>query len=722
MNAVARFVVGRWRVVLAVTGLVTLAALAMLPRVSFDVDVTSFLTESSDEGRAFAALQERYGATEPIMVLLERAGGGSFTDREGMALVARAREALASLDPVASVGSFLPTELPLVGEVTAERIEALPPLLLAPLASAPGADLLLGPDGLTTLVVVTPRGDPVTAARRVMDAPLPEGLDATFAGNPVVYAEVLDLLSWFLLAIPPTVFALLIVVFTATLGSPRLAALALLPAVLGSVWTFGALFGLGLEVDLVTVIVPVFVIVMGSADGLHFVAHLQDAAARGLSRTDRVASALREVGVPMILTTVSTAAGFLSLVATGVRPLAQLGAFVALGIGLAGVVSFFALPALMTRLDLAPPRHALGRRLTAGVRRAAARRWTAWALVLPLVLFAAVFGPRLTVTADPLFFFPEDHPVRDGFTRVAEAFGGATPLFGEFAFDPGVPPEPQLAAIRAASRDLEALPGVRRVISLADVLPQVPESRREALLGGDRELPFGPMASDAGLRFVFLPGPYGPDDVAAWRRAASDEPLVRILTGTPILFSSLSRDIARAQALSLALAFALVALLLWFTYRRSGRALLALAPITLTVAVVLGFVAARGIHLNLITVIASSIVIGVGIDYAIHLIAAIEHARRQRPDEPGWVLRGLDAASRPILANALGVAIGLTALQLSPLRPHHQISSLMWVAMLVAAAATLVLIPAAFPREAVDARPTAASLDRAGGEGERRAP
>jgi len=47
------------------------------------------------------------------------------------------------------------------------------------------------------------------------------------------------------------------------------------------------------------------------------------------------------------------------------------------------------------------------------------------------------------------------------------------------------------------------------------------------------------------------------------------------------------------------------------------------------------------------------------------------------------------------------VAIGLTALQASPLRPHHQISALMWVAMLVAAAATLTLIPAAEPRSAV---------------------
>jgi predicted RND superfamily exporter protein len=702
VTSVARFVVERARLVLAVAALATLAALAMLPRLTFDADVTSFLTESNEEGRAFAALQERYDAADPITVLLEREDGGAFDDREGMVLVAAAREALLASDAVATVGSFLPETLPLVGTpLGPAAIEALPAALLAPLRSGPASGMLLGDDPATTLLVVQPAGAELTAARAVMRVPMPEGLEATYAGTPVVYAEVIDLLGWFLLAIPPVVFALLVAVFTATLGSPRLAALAMLPAILGSVWTFGALFAVGVEVDLITVIVPVFVIVMGSADGLHFVAHLQDAARRGLGRTDAVASALREVGVPMILTTVSTAAGFLSLLATGVPPIRQLGTFVAVGIVLAGAISFFALPALMSRLELGPPRRALGARLDRLAAWTATRRWTAWALTIPLAAFAVAFAPRLQVDVDPLFYFAERHPVRQGFERVADAFGGATPLFGEFRVDPDAPLEPQLEALRQRSRELEALPGIRSVVSLADLLPRIPAGQREAVLSGETTLPFGPMAREDGLRFVVLPGSYDGADVAAWREAAAGMPEVRVLSGTPMLFEALSGQIARAQAGSLGLAFLLVASLLWITYRRLGRALLALAPITLTIGVVLGFLAASGIHLNLITVVASSIVLGVGIDYAIHLIAAIEHARRADPERGGWVVRGLRAATRPIVANALGVAVGLTALQFSPLRPHHQISALMWVAMLVAATATLVLVPAASPRRGV---------------------
>src|SRR6056297_478258 len=122
----------------------TLASLAMLPRVAFDVDVTSILTESNDEGRAFTALQERYDATDPITVLLTRADGGTFEDRTGMALVAAAREAYLELDAVDAVGSFLPERLPVVGtELGPEAIEALPAPLLPPLRSGPASDLLL---------------------------------------------------------------------------------------------------------------------------------------------------------------------------------------------------------------------------------------------------------------------------------------------------------------------------------------------------------------------------------------------------------------------------------------------------------------------------------------------------------------------------------------------------------------------------------------------------
>jgi len=121
-------------------------------------------------------------------------------------------------------------------------------------------------------------------------------------------------------------------------------------------------------------------------------------------------------------------------------------------------------------------------------------------------------------------------------------------------------------------------------------------------------------------------------------------------------------------------------------------------PVALTIATLLGFIAVSGIQLNLLTAIISSIVLGVGIDYSIHFVAAIDNARSEGD---GYVLRAIDRAGRPIVANALGIAIALSALWLSPLAIHPQVSMMMWVSMITAALAALTVIPAMLPRDGV---------------------
>jgi hypothetical protein len=49
--------------------------------------------------------------------------------------------------------------------------------------------------------------------------------------------------------------------------------------------------------------------------------------------------------------------------------------------------------------------------------------------------------------------------------------------------------------------------------------------------------------------------------------------------------------------------------------------------------------------------------------------------------------------SRPVLTNAVGIALGLSVLLASPLMIHTYVSSLMWIAMIVSVVMTLTLIP-----------------------------
>jgi hypothetical protein len=475
--------------------------------------------------------------------------------------------------------------------------------------------------------------------------------------------------------------------------------MAILPAGLGSLWTFGVIFGAGFRIDVVTVIVPIFVIVMGSADGLHFVTHFQEQSVLTSDPIERVRSALSEVGVPMILTTISTAAGFLALMATDVQPLRQLGLFTAIGITFAGIVSFFSLPALLSRLSI-EPRHRtalIGNHVTKWLKAATTTRIPAAMITGGVVVFALWALPQLAVNPDQLFFFKDDDPVRLAFEKTEQIFGGATPLIGEFAFDPESPQQ-SLAAASEATADLVAMSGVRTVFSVADLVGSMTPDQIRAVVSGDTYLPMGKMVTEDGMRFILLPSDFTTDDLEQWTTYAGESETVRVLTGMPVVWDEISRLVLGAQAVSLVVAYVLVSVMLLIAYRNVRDTFVSLVPITLTLAAMLGFIAVSGIQLNLLTAVISSIVIGVGIDYAIHYVAAINIARK---DGDGYVLRAIDKAGRPIVANALGIAVALSALWISPLKIHSQVSQIMWVAMITAAVATLVVIPALHPRSAV---------------------
>ncbi len=701
MDRVARLIVEHSKRVLGLTGVVTLFSLAMLFRMSFNADVSEFITEGNETGEAWVALQDKYETADPVNVLVSADEGSSLLEKETLVAVAELRDQLAAVEGVGQVGSIVPDVNPLTGTpLTPEQIALVPEQMIATfLGQNPLVGLLVSDDGRHTLMMVVPEGDSLETARAVNRVTPPDGLELTLSGNPVIFASILDKIGWFLLVIPPVIVVLLLAVFYANVGDRRLTVFAVIPALLGAVWTFGFIFALGREVDIVTILVPVFVIVMGSADGLHFVTHYQEQVEGTSDEVERVASTLRRVGIPMILTTISTAAGFLSLVFTDVQPIAQLGAFTAIGIGFAGVISFFSLPALLSRMEVQPKHHAalLGPRLTGAVKELAKRRWVAAVLAGVLIVFTAVFIPRLEVDGDQLIYFKDDDPVRVGFARTAELFGGATPLIGEFAYDPadGLAALPPLAKL---SSEFEQLPGIRTVFSLADLQGAIPDDQLVGALNGETPLPVGRMASDDGLRFMVLPGPFETEDLQSWLDFAAEREEIRILTGMPVIWDEVARLVLRAQFISLAVAYALVTLMLALAYRKLRQTLVSLVPLLLTSATLLGFIAASGIQLNIVTAVLSSIVIGVGIDYAIHFVAAIDFAQSEGD---GYVLRAIDRAGRPIIANALGIAVALTALWLSPFRVHPHISMIMWVSMVTASLTALVIIPALLPREGV---------------------
>jgi predicted RND superfamily exporter protein len=163
------------------------------------------------------------------------------------------------------------------------------------------------------------------------------------------------------------------------------------------------------------------------------------------------------------------------------------------------------------------------------------------------------------------------------------------------------------------------------------------------------------------------------------------------VTGLPVLHRGLSRSVTQNQTRSLAFALILVLGLMSLFFRSPLAGMLATAPTVLTLLLIFGVMGALGVHLDIGTSMLSSIIIGAGVDYGVHLLAGwrgsgdnmLQHAARN----------AAGTTSEAIWTNAAMVAVGFFVLTLGESRPLHNVGSLTATAMLCAAAATFVVIP-----------------------------
>lgn len=161
------------------------------------------------------------------------------------------------------------------------------------------------------------------------------------------------------------------------------------------------------------------------------------------------------------------------------------------------------------------------------------------------------------------------------------------------------------------------------------------------------------------------------------------------VSGTPVLYRGMSESVTRNQFKSLGLALALVLLIMVVLFRSFTAGLLAASPTVVTLLVIYGVMGATHVYLDIGTSMLASIIIGAGVDYAVHLLAAwrgdtLEEAGRTAAIHTGTA----------IWTNALMVAAGFFVLTLGEAKPLENVGGLTAAAMVAAALATFVAIPA----------------------------
>ena len=177
------------------------------------------------------------------------------------------------------------------------------------------------------------------------------------------------------------------------------------------------------------------------------------------------------------------------------------------------------------------------------------------------------------------------------------------------------------------------------------------------------------------------------------------------VSGLPVLHRGLSRSARRNQVASLVVALSLVTVLLCLLFRSVRLGVAATVPTVATLAVVYGAMGVLGVHLDIGTSMLASLIIGAGVDYAVHLVAA--HRSAMQAGDPQPLRTAVSATATAIWTNALMVAAGFYLLTLGEARTLQNVGGLTAAAMLVAAISTFGAVPALLPSGR-----TARTLDR----------
>ncbi len=104
----------------------------------------------------------------------------------------------------------------------------------------------------------------------------------------------------------------------------------------------------GRPLNLMAALYPVLLIIVGTSDVIHMMSKYIDELNKGLSKNEAIKNTIKEIGIATLLTSVTTAVGFLTLLSSKVIPIRSFGINAALGVLIAYVTVLFFTTSLLT--------------------------------------------------------------------------------------------------------------------------------------------------------------------------------------------------------------------------------------------------------------------------------------------------------------------------------------------------------------------------------------
>lgn len=510
-------------------------------------------------------------------------------------------------------------------------------------------------------------------------------------------------------------------------------------------WTVSTMALLGVPQNIVTTMLPVFIISIAVADAIHFLSayysfshatqqQSMNAQNSDVDNTD-TDSALHNTFLhlfsPLLVTTITTAVAFIIIAQTELVFFQEFGWFTAIGIGYAFFLTITLLPVLLFLQKESLPSGALESvlltKLTQQIQQCASylnqNTLRSYMLLLVFCMIASVHITKLDIDKEVIGFFDEQERIRIDEAKIKQYFGGTTPfnihLTADSAHrfkDPDV-----LKAMETLTSELMAMETVGYTSSVVDFVKYshqiimesayaLPDNADASLIGQLLFLFESETTQDIrnvttndyqqARMFVSLRSDQSSsideviDTVLSVSKAHMPADINISVSGFAELLATSTQEIVHDQVSHTSQAFIAIIIILSLLFRSIALAAIAVVPLFFTILLTFSLMSLTHIPLDIGTSIVTCISIGIGIDYTIHFLSFFKQATHQSQLPIIDAIKAtLEHVSRPILINSFSLALGFLVLTVSDYAALAHLSYIIASAMILCAALTLIVLP-----------------------------
>lgn len=292
-------------------------------------------------------------------------------------------------------------------------------------------------DGKITLIIcrIKPDVNKIQVAKQIISSTKPKQNQAKFyySGLPIQMTDMLATIKNDVIRLVPFVSIVIIIVLFASFYSIRGVLLPLIAVLLSTTWSVGLMGWIGTPLSMISNAMPVVLIAIGSAYGIHFISkYYEDAQQDGNSR-EISKKALRDTLMPILLAGVTTLIGFLSFVGSYLTAITEFGIYMAIGTSFAIIISITFIPAVISFMKVKERsndrRIHLFTKMMKLISQIVLKHRIKILVVTAIIAIISIFSlPMIKREVDMLEYFSKTSDTRISEEMMRHRFGGSIPI------------------------------------------------------------------------------------------------------------------------------------------------------------------------------------------------------------------------------------------------------------------------------------------------------